>query len=103
MAKTAQSVELDAIERLEEKVRKLVALVEEMRGERARLAAENRSLGDEVGSLRKKLVDGEGAAAEVATAARGARPGAHPRQGHAGADRSAGALSARTVTSREQA
>jgi len=67
MAKTAQSVELDAIERLEEKVRKLVAMVEEMRGERARLTAENRSLGDEVGSLRKKMVDGEGAAAEVAT------------------------------------
>lgn len=67
MAKSAQSVELDAIERLEEKVRKLVALVEEMRGERARLAAENRSLGDEVGSLRKKLVDGEGAVAEVVT------------------------------------
>jgi uncharacterized coiled-coil DUF342 family protein len=67
MAKTAQSVELDAIERLEEKVRKLVAMVEEMRGERARLTAENRSLGDEVGSLRKKMVDGEGAAAEVVT------------------------------------
>jgi regulator of replication initiation timing len=67
MAKTAQSVELDAIERLEDKVRKLVALVEEMRGERARLAAENRALNDEVGGLRKKLVDGEGAAAEVAT------------------------------------
>ena len=67
MAKSAQSVELDAIERLEEKVRKLVAMVEEMRSERARLTAENRALGDEVGSLRKKLVDGEGAAAEVAT------------------------------------
>ena len=67
MAKTAQSVEIDAIERLEDKVRKLVALVEEMRSERARLAAENRALGDEVGGLRKKLVDGEGAAAEVAT------------------------------------
>lgn len=67
MAKSAQSVELDAIERLEEKVRKLVALVEEMRSERTRLAAENRALGDEVGVLRKKTVDGEGAAAEVAT------------------------------------
>ena len=67
MAKTAQSVEIDAIERLEDKVRKLVSLVEEMRGERARLAAENRALSDEVGGLRKKLVDGEGAAAEVAT------------------------------------
>jgi regulator of replication initiation timing len=65
MAKTAQSVELDAIERLEDKVRKLVSLVEEMRGERTRLAAENRALGDELGALRKKLVDGEGAAAEV--------------------------------------
>jgi len=67
MAKTAQSVEIDAIERLEDKVRKLVALVEEMRSERTRLAAENRALGDEVGVLRKKTVDGEGAAAEVAT------------------------------------
>lgn len=67
MAKTAQSVELDAIERLEDKVRKLVAMVEEMRGERARLTAENRALNDEVGGLRKKLIDGEGAAAEVAT------------------------------------
>ena len=66
MAKSAQSVEIDAIERLEDKVRKLVALVEEMRGERARLAAENRSLTDELGALRKKVVDGEGAAAEVA-------------------------------------
>ena len=66
MAKSAQSAEIDAIERLEEKVRKLVALVEEMRGERARLAAENRSLGAELGALRKKVVDGEGAAAEVA-------------------------------------
>ncbi len=67
MAKSAQSVEIDAIERLEDKVRKLVSLVEEMRSERTRLAAENRALGDEVGGLRKKLVDGEGAAAEVAT------------------------------------
>jgi regulator of replication initiation timing len=67
MAKTAQSVEIDAIERLEDKVRKLVALVEEMRADRTRLSAENRALGDEVGALRKKLVDGEGAAAEVAT------------------------------------
>ena len=66
MAKSAQSVEIDAIERLEDKVRKLVALVEEMRAERSRLAAENRSLADELGALRKKAVDGEGAAAEVA-------------------------------------
>lgn len=67
MAKTAQSVELDAIERLEEKVRKLVTLVEQMRAEHARLTTENRTLADEVGTLRRKLVDSEGAAAEIAS------------------------------------
>lgn len=66
MAKTAQSVEIDAIERLEDKVRKLVSLVEQLRGEHTRLTTENRSLTDEVGALRKKIVESEGASAEVA-------------------------------------
>lgn len=68
MAKTAhaQSVEIDAIERLEEKVRKLVSLVEQLRGEHARLTAENAGLSQEVGGLRKKLVDSEGTMGEIA-------------------------------------
>jgi regulator of replication initiation timing len=64
MAKTA-GVEFDAIERLEDKVRKLVGIVEQTRTEHARLTAENKSLSDELSALRKKLVDSEGATAEV--------------------------------------
>jgi len=65
MPKTAQSVELDAIERLEEKVRRLVAVVEQLRGDHARLTGENKTMGDELAALRKKLVDSEGASSEV--------------------------------------
>lgn len=64
MAKTA-GVEFDAIERLEDKVRKLVGVVEQTRAEQARLTAENKALGDELAELRKKLVDSEGVAGEV--------------------------------------
>ena len=61
----AARVEFDAIERLEDKVRKLVGVVEQLRAEHGRLAAENRSLSDELGTLRKKLVESEGTAAEI--------------------------------------
>jgi regulator of replication initiation timing len=61
----AARVEFDAIERLEDKVRKLVGVVEQLRAEHGRLTAENRSLSDELGSLRKKLVESEGTAAEI--------------------------------------
>jgi regulator of replication initiation timing len=65
MAKTAQALELDAIDRLEEKVRKLVTVVEQLRTDHTRLTAENKAFADEVAALRKKLVDSEGATAEV--------------------------------------
>jgi regulator of replication initiation timing len=65
MAKTAQTLEIDAIERLADKVRKLVTMVEQMRADHARLTAENKTLGDEAASLRKRLVDAEGASTEV--------------------------------------
>ena len=61
----AARVEFDAIERLEDKVRKLVGVVEQLRAEHGRLSAENRSLTDELGALRKKLVESEGTAAEI--------------------------------------
>ena len=62
----AARVEFDAIERLEDKVRKLVGVVEQLRAEHGRLTAENRSLTDELGTLRKKLVESsEGTAAEI--------------------------------------
>lgn len=65
-AGAAAGVELDAIARLEDKVRKLVGVVEQARTEQARLTAENKALGDEVSALRKKLVDSEGTVAELA-------------------------------------
>ena len=61
----AARVEFDAIERLEDKVRKLVGVVEQLRAEHGRLSAENRSLTDELGALRKKLVESEGTVAEI--------------------------------------
>jgi regulator of replication initiation timing len=66
MAKTATGVELDAIARLEDKVRKLVSVVEQARTETARLTSENKALNDDVSALRKKLVDSESANAELA-------------------------------------
>jgi regulator of replication initiation timing len=65
MAKTATGVELDAIARLEDKVRKLGSVVEQARTETARLTSENKALNDEVSALRKKLVDSESANAEL--------------------------------------
>jgi regulator of replication initiation timing len=64
-AGAAAGVEIDAIARLEDKVRKLVSVVEQARTEQARLIAENKALGDEVSGLRKKLVDSEGTIAEL--------------------------------------
>jgi regulator of replication initiation timing len=64
-AAAAARVEFDAIERLEDKVRKLVGVVEQLRAEHGRLTAENRNLSDELGTLRKKLVESEGTAAEI--------------------------------------
>jgi regulator of replication initiation timing len=64
-AKVSAGVEFDAIERLEDKVRKLVGVVEQLRAEHGRLSTENRHLSDENGALRKKLVDSEGTAAEI--------------------------------------
>jgi regulator of replication initiation timing len=65
-AGAAAGVEIDAIARLEDKVRKLVAVVEQARTEQARITAENKALADEVSALRKKLIDSEGTVAELA-------------------------------------
>jgi regulator of replication initiation timing len=64
-AAAAARVEFDAIERLEDKVRKLVGVVEQLRADHGRLSAENRNLSDELGTLRKRLVESEGTAAEI--------------------------------------
>ena len=68
MAKAAtapRGAELDAIDRLEEKIRLLIGVVERMKSEQARAADENVRLMREVESLRARLNDAEGVGAEV--------------------------------------
>jgi regulator of replication initiation timing len=66
MMKTAvRSVDLEPIDRLEEKVKLLVGMVERMKSEQARAAEENQRLSRELDSLRSRLSAGETLAAEL--------------------------------------
>jgi len=66
MAKTAtRSVDLEPIDRLEEKVKLLVGLVERMKLETARAAEENHRLSAEIDGLRGRLASTEGVAGEL--------------------------------------
>ena len=62
----ARTVDLDPIDRLEDKVRLLVELVTELRAEQTKSADENMHLRNEVGSLRAKLGESENATSEMA-------------------------------------
>ena len=57
--------ELEPIDRLEDKVKQLVGLVERLRTEQARAADENGRLTNEVETLRARLVDAEQADTDV--------------------------------------
>jgi regulator of replication initiation timing len=61
----ARTVDVDPIDRLEDKVRLLVELVTELRAEQSRAADENTRLRNEVSSLRSRLEEAEGASSEV--------------------------------------
>ena len=66
MVKTAtRTVDLAPIDRLEDKVRALVALVERLKGDAARLAEDNARLAREVEGLHTRLADAETASGEV--------------------------------------
>jgi regulator of replication initiation timing len=62
----ARSVELEPIDRLEEKVRLLVGMVDHMKSEHARAAEENQRLARELDSLRARLAATESQSAELA-------------------------------------
>jgi regulator of replication initiation timing len=67
MAKTAtHSVELEPIDRLEEKVKRLVALVDRMKSEQVRQVEDNQRLSRELEALRTRLASSETVAAELA-------------------------------------
>jgi regulator of replication initiation timing len=66
MAKTAtRSVELEPIDRLEDKVKRLVAMVERMRTEQTRAADENQRLSRELDLMRARLAASESVSSEL--------------------------------------
>ncbi len=68
MVKTATSgLELEPIDRLEEKLKLLVAVVERLKSEQALAAAENQSLQTEVESLRARVAAGETLSTELSS------------------------------------
>ena len=68
MAKTmTRSVDFEPIDRLEEKVKLLVSLVERMKLETARAAEENQRLSHELDALRGRLASSEGVVTELST------------------------------------
>jgi regulator of replication initiation timing len=68
MPKTAtRSVDLEPIDRLEEKLKLLVGMVERMKSEQARAAEENQRLSRELESMRARLASSEGLVSELTT------------------------------------
>jgi regulator of replication initiation timing len=68
MAKTAtRSVELEPIDRLEEKVKLLVGMVDRMKDETARAAEENQRLTRELDAMRARLATSDSLVSELST------------------------------------
>ena len=67
MAKTSttSSVELEPIDRLEEKLKLLVSVVERLKADQARMTDENQKLKAEVESLRGRVAAGETLSSEL--------------------------------------
>ena len=95
MAKTAtRSVELEPIDRLEEKLKLLVGMVERMKAEQARAAEENQRLSRELDAMRARLASSDGARRRAVGAEGRARRHPHARRRHARAARSAESVTA---------
>ena len=62
----ARTVDLEPIDRLEDKVKLLVGLVAQLRAEQARSADENARLSQELDALRARVADLDGTASELA-------------------------------------
>ena len=61
-----RSIDLEPIDRLEEKLKLLVGVIERLRGDGARIAEENTRLSRELDSARAQLTEAEGTNAEMA-------------------------------------
>jgi regulator of replication initiation timing len=65
MAKTATRVDLEPIDRLEEKVKLLVGLIDRLKADQARTADENQRLTRELEAMRGRLAASEALASEL--------------------------------------
>ena len=66
MAKTAtRSIDLEPIDRLEEKVKLLVTMIERMKADHTRAAEDNQRLARELDALRARIASSDGLASEL--------------------------------------
>jgi predicted RNase H-like nuclease (RuvC/YqgF family) len=67
MAKTAvaRAVDLEPIDRLEEKLKMLVGVIDRLRAENARMTSDNERLVRDLDAMRARVADAEGAGAEL--------------------------------------
>ena len=66
-ATATRGIELDPIDRLEEKVKLLVNMVERMKSDQARASEENQRLSREIETLRGRLATSDTVSAELST------------------------------------
>ena len=66
MVKTGRTVELEPIDRLEEKVRLLVEMIDRLKGDAARLADDNARLSRELAMAHTQLTEAESTSGEMA-------------------------------------
>ena len=64
-AAAARTTELDPIDRLEEKVRRLVQMIAQLRAEQARAAGDNARLVQDLDAMRARLADADAAGSEL--------------------------------------
>jgi regulator of replication initiation timing len=64
---TTRPIDLEPLDRLEEKIRLLAAMIGQLRTEQARAAEENQRLTRELETARARLAEAEGVGAEVST------------------------------------
>jgi regulator of replication initiation timing len=67
MSRTAATVDLQPIDRLEEKIRQLVSMIDTLRADRAKAVDDAARLQHELDAARARLGEAAGASAEVAT------------------------------------
>jgi len=64
-ATAERATELDPIDRLEEKVKRLVDIISELRAEQARTVDENARLAEDIAALRARLTDADATSGEL--------------------------------------